>query len=77
MEVGGPEALGVDAWARRLFSATGDDRTVIADPHAPYYGAELGERTLVPAAGARLAETRFAHWLDEPTPKPTTGSVSA
>ena len=33
VELGGPEALGIDAWARRLFAATGDERTVIADPH--------------------------------------------
>ena len=26
VELGGPEALGVDAWARRLFAATGDAR---------------------------------------------------
>ena len=26
VELGGPEALGIDAWARRLFAATGDDR---------------------------------------------------
>ena len=25
VELGGPEALGIDAWARRLFAATGDD----------------------------------------------------
>ena len=30
--LGGPEALGVDAWARRLFAATGDERTVVGDP---------------------------------------------
>ena len=41
VELGGPEALGIDAWARRLFAATGDNRTVIADPHARYYGTEL------------------------------------
>src|SRR3954465_5254649 len=41
VELGGPEALGLDAWARRLFTATGDKRTVIADPHARYYGTEL------------------------------------
>jgi hypothetical protein len=27
----------------------------------------LHERTLVPAAGARLAETRFDRWLDQST----------
>ena len=36
VELGGPEALGIDAWARRLFAATGDNRVVIADPHARY-----------------------------------------
>src|SRR6516225_7953954 len=41
VELGGPEALGIDAWARRLFVVTGDDRAVIADPHARYYGTEL------------------------------------
>jgi uncharacterized protein YbjT (DUF2867 family) len=34
VEFGGPEALGIDAWARRLFAATGDARTVLGDPHA-------------------------------------------
>src|SRR5436305_6744885 len=38
IELGGPEALGIDACARRLFAAAGDDRTVIGDPHALYYG---------------------------------------
>ena len=41
VELGGPEALGIDAWARRLFAATGDERTVIADPQARYFGTEL------------------------------------
>src|SRR3954452_16372070 len=27
VQIGGPEALGMDAWARRLFAATGDERT--------------------------------------------------
>src|SRR4051812_13418390 len=34
VELGGPEKMGIDAWARRLFAATGDERTVVADPHA-------------------------------------------
>ena len=41
VELGGPEALGIDAWARRLFAATGDERTVVSDPHARYFGTEL------------------------------------
>jgi hypothetical protein len=33
--------------------------------HVPCFGAELHERTLVPAPGARLAETRFDHWMNQ------------
>jgi hypothetical protein len=28
-----------------------------------YFGAELGERSLVPAGQARLGEIRFEEWL--------------
>ena len=41
IEIGGPEALSLAAWAHRLFVATGDERAVIADPRARYFGAEL------------------------------------
>jgi hypothetical protein len=44
-----------------------DPREVITDPHARYYGAQLHERTLIPAAGARLAKTRFDDWLNQST----------
>ena len=40
-----------------------DPREVVADPHARYFGAELGERTLVPGDDAQLGETRFEDWL--------------
>jgi hypothetical protein len=36
---------------------------VVADQHARYFGAEVGERTLVPSADARLGEIRFEDWL--------------
>jgi hypothetical protein len=39
---------------------------VVADPHARDFGAELGERTLVPGDGARLGKTRFEDWLSQP-----------
>jgi hypothetical protein len=40
---------------------------VVSDPHVRYFGAELGERSLVPGDGARLGETRFEEWLGKPT----------
>jgi uncharacterized protein YbjT (DUF2867 family) len=63
VELGGPEALGVDAWARRLFAATGDDRTVVADPHARYFGTELHGGELTPGAGARIGAVDFETWF--------------
>ena len=63
VELGGPEALGVDAWARRLFAATGDDRTVVGDPHARYFGTELRGGELTPGDGARIGTVDFDTWL--------------
>ena len=63
VELGGPEALGIDAWARRLFGAVGDDRTVVADPHARYFGTELKGGELTTGEGARIGATDFDLWL--------------
>ena len=63
VELGGPEALGIDAWARRLFAATGDERTVISDPHARYFGTELRGGELTPGDGARVGAIDFDTWL--------------
>jgi len=63
VELGGPEALGIDAWGRRLFAATGDNRAVISDPHARYYGTELHGRELTPGEGARIGKVDFDTWF--------------
>jgi uncharacterized protein YbjT (DUF2867 family) len=63
VELGGPEKLGIDAWARRLFAATGDDRAVIADPHALYYGTELHGGELTPGERARIGRIDFDAWF--------------
>jgi uncharacterized protein YbjT (DUF2867 family) len=63
VELGGPEALGIDDWARRLFAATGDERTVITDPHARYFGTELHGGELTPGDGARIGAIDFDTWM--------------
>jgi uncharacterized protein YbjT (DUF2867 family) len=63
VELGGPEALGIDAWARRLFAATGDERQVISDPHARYFGTELHGGELTPGDGARIGKVDFDAWF--------------
>jgi uncharacterized protein YbjT (DUF2867 family) len=63
VELGGPEALSLDAWARRLFAATGDERQVVGDPHARYFGTELHGGELTPGAGAHIGATDFDGWF--------------
>jgi uncharacterized protein YbjT (DUF2867 family) len=63
VELGGPEALGIDAWARRLFASVGDERTVIGDPHARYYGTELHDGELTTGDGARIGKVDFEAWF--------------
>jgi len=65
VEVAGPQQFRLDELIRRGLSARNDSREVIGDPGARYFGAALQERTLVPGAGATLAETRFDDWLDQ------------
>ena len=66
VEVAGPEQFRLDELIRQGLSARNDPREVVADPQARYFGAVLGERTLVPADGARLGEIRFQEWLRQP-----------
>jgi uncharacterized protein YbjT (DUF2867 family) len=67
VEVAGPEQFRLDELIRRGLSARHDPRQVIADPHAPYYDAELDERTLLPSVDAQPGATRFDDWLNQPT----------
>jgi uncharacterized protein YbjT (DUF2867 family) len=68
IEVAGPEQIRLDELIRRALSVRKDPRKVVADPQARYFGAELSERTLVPAGVVRLAKTRFEDWLGQAAP---------
>jgi uncharacterized protein YbjT (DUF2867 family) len=63
VEVAGPDEFQLDELIRKGLAAKNDPRTVVTDPHARYWGAELQETTLVPGPGAHIAETKFADWL--------------
>ena len=63
VEIGGPEQFRLDEIVRRYLAAREDPRSVVADPQARYYGAVLGERTLVPDKNATIGETKFEDWL--------------
>ncbi|MDG4808867.1 SDR family oxidoreductase [Micromonospora sp. WMMD1120] len=62
VEVAGPEQYRLDELARSVLADEQDARSVVVDPDARYFGARLGERSLVPADGARIAATSLADW---------------
>ena len=66
VEVAGPQQFRFDDLIRQDLAARHDPREVVVDPHARYFGAELGERSLIPAGDARLGEISFQEWLRQP-----------
>ena len=67
VEIAGPEQFRLDELIRGMLKAGNDPREVIADPQARYFGIAPSERTLLPGADPRIAETRFEDWLKQPT----------
>jgi uncharacterized protein YbjT (DUF2867 family) len=66
IEVAGPEQFRLDELINLGLAAKGDQRTVVADPKARYFGAELQERTLLPTNAVHIGEIRFNDWLTRP-----------
>jgi len=67
VEVAGPQEFRLDELIRRGLSARQDPREVVADPEARYFGAQLGERTLLPGDQAQVGETDLDAWLSQAT----------
>jgi uncharacterized protein YbjT (DUF2867 family) len=69
VEIAGPEPMRFEDFVRRGLRAVGDQRVVVADPQARYFGARLSERTLLPGDGAQLGATKFDVWLGQQAPR--------
>ncbi len=63
VEVGGPDRFPLDDLARKFLATRGDQRQVVADVHARYFGSELNDRSLVTSENALKGPTRFQNWL--------------
>lgn len=63
VEVAGPEPLPLDKLAGDALAARGDERRIMADVHARYFGAELNDSSLVSVDKPRLGKVRFHDWL--------------
>jgi uncharacterized protein YbjT (DUF2867 family) len=68
IELAGPEPLPLTELVSRFLRAKHDARTVVADVHALYFGAELNDRSLTPGEKPRIGPTRFEAWLSNTTP---------
>jgi len=66
VEVAGPQQFRFDELIRQDLRDRNDRRTVITDPHARYFDAELGERSLMPGNDARLGEISLEEWSHRP-----------
>jgi uncharacterized protein YbjT (DUF2867 family) len=65
VEVAGPEIFALAELIRHGLAAKGDSREVTDDPKAPYFGALLQQRTLLPGPGAMIFTTRFNDWITQ------------
>jgi uncharacterized protein YbjT (DUF2867 family) len=63
VDIAGPERFRLSDLVQRYLQATGDKRTIVADPAALYFGAALQEGTLVPEGEARLGHIHFEEWI--------------
>jgi len=68
VEIAGPEPIRMPELVQTYLTATGDDRVVIADPDARYFGIEVNDRSLTPSDNPRIGEIRFGDWLSSSAP---------
>jgi uncharacterized protein YbjT (DUF2867 family) len=68
VEIAGPHSFHLNGIVGRVLAAKYDDRLVIADPDARYFGAVLDDTMLVPSGTAIIAPTSFEDWLNRTVP---------
>ena len=77
VELAGPEALPLDEAVRRYLRANKDERQVVADAQAAYYGLQVTDQSLTPGDNPRLGPTRFDAWLKQSTAASSAGATAA
>jgi uncharacterized protein YbjT (DUF2867 family) len=65
VELAGPEKIPMDELVKRFLQAQGDERQVVTDDKALYFGTALGENSLVPEGdNPVIGATTFEQWLN-------------
>lgn len=62
INVAGPDRFRFEEIVSHLLTTTQDQRQVVADAQARYFGAQLVEDALVPTGPARISAMRFKDW---------------
>ncbi len=70
VEVAGPEPFPLDKLAGEVLATKEDNRRVIADVHARYFGIVLNDRSLTPGDNPRIGPTRFEDWHSRSSAQP-------
>jgi uncharacterized protein YbjT (DUF2867 family) len=70
VEIAGPEQAPFNEIVVRYLKAIGDQREVLSDPEARYFGGLVAERSLVPLGDARLGRIGLDEWVRRSQAKP-------
>lgn len=65
VEIAGPDRMSLADGVAKYVQATHDQRKVIADPGALYFGVDINDASLTPGEGVRLGSIRYEDWLSK------------
>lgn len=63
VNIGGPDKISFADMARAVLDKKGDDKAVVIDPQATYFGTAVDDNSLVTGDDGILGEIRFADWI--------------
>lgn len=68
VEIAGPDAGPLSDFVGVYLKQVNDARKVVIDAKSLYFGVELDDKSLMPAAGARLGKVKFSEWVKTALP---------
>jgi len=63
VEIAGPDRMPLPEFVGRFLKATNDLRKIVPNEHGNYYGAQIGNTSLVRAGQAKLGSIGFESWM--------------
>lgn len=63
VNIGGPDKISFADLARAVLNKRGEDKPVVVDAQATYFGTPVDDNSLVTGEDGKLAGTRFADWI--------------